>query len=73
MYIDSLVTVLVSWLDTRVHGGVWLVRIEGIDLQHNVPGADRDILAALDALGLVPDEAPQWQGTYLSCFEQALK
>ena len=65
LHIGSLVTALASWLDARVHGGTWLVRIEDIDFQRNVPGADRDILATLEALQLIPDEAPQWQSTHL--------
>ena len=73
LHIGSLVTALASWLDARVHGGTWLVRIEDIDFQRNVPGADRDILAALEALGLVSDEAPQWQSTHLPRFETALE
>jgi glutamyl-Q tRNA(Asp) synthetase len=72
LHIGSLVTALASWLDARVHHGTWLVRIEDIDFQRNVPGADRDILAALDALGLLPDEAPQWQSAHLHRFEAAL-
>ena len=68
LHIGSLVTALASWLDARVHHGTWLVRIEDIDFQRNVPGADRDILAALDALGLLPDEAPQWQSAHLHRF-----
>jgi len=73
LHIGSLVTALASWLDARVHGGTWLVRIEDIDFQRNVPGADRDILASLEALGLVSDEAPQWQSTHLPRFETALE
>lgn len=72
LHIGSLVTALASWLDARVHGGTWLVRIEDIDFQRNVPGADRDILASLEVLGLVPDETPQWQSAHLHRFEAAL-
>lgn len=72
LHIGSLVTALASWLDARVHGGTWLIRIEDIDFQRNVPGADRDILASLETLGLVPDEAPQWQSAHLPRFEAAL-
>lgn len=73
LHIGSLVTALASWLDARVHGGTWLVRIEDIDFQRNVPGADRDILATLEALGLIADEAPQWQSSHLARFESALE
>lgn len=72
LHIGSLVTALASWLDARVHDGTWLVRIEDIDFQRNVPGADRDILASLEMLGLVPDETPQWQSAHLHRFEAAL-
>jgi len=72
LHAGSLVAALASWLDARVHGGRWLVRIEDIDTPRCVPGADEIILAQLAACGLVPDEPPLWQSERAAWYEQAL-
>ncbi len=68
----SLVAALASWLDARAHGGRWLVRIEDVDTPRCVPGADQEILAQLDRLGLRPDEPPLWQSQRGERYAQAL-
>ena len=72
LHAGSLVAALASWLDARVHGGQWLVRIEDTDTPRCVPGADRLILQQLDALGLRPDEPVTWQSRRSAFYEQAL-
>lgn len=73
LHAGSLVAALASWLDARAHGGRWLVRIEDIDRPRCVPGADREILRQLSALGLVPDAPALWQSTRDAAYREALE
>lgn len=72
LHAGSLVAALASWLDARVHGGAWLVRIEDVDRPRCVAGADETILAQLAACGLRPDEPPQWQSRREGLYAAAL-
>src|SRR4051812_49128665 len=72
LHAGSLVAALASWLDARAHGGQWLVRIEDVDLPRCLPGADRTILAQLQACGLVPDEAPMYQSQRSDIYQRKL-
>lgn len=72
LHAGSLVAALASWLDARVHDGVWLVRIEDIDPPREEPGAAREILATLDDFGLVSDEPVLWQHDRHAAFAEAL-
>ena len=73
LHLGSLATALGSWLDTRAHGGTWLVRIEDVDAPRTVPGADRLILDQLQACGLEWDEAPVWQSQRTTHYQNALE
>jgi glutamyl-Q tRNA(Asp) synthetase len=72
LHFGSLVSALASWLDARVHGGAWLVRIEDIDGPRNVPGADREILDTLACFGMPADELPLWQSERTARYAEAL-
>ena len=61
LHAGSLVAALASWLDARAHQGVWLVRIEDVDLPRCESGADQRILQQLADCALLPDEPPTWQ------------
>jgi glutamyl-Q tRNA(Asp) synthetase len=66
------VAALASWLDTRAHGGQWLVRMEDVDTPRTVPGAAARILQQLADCGLQPDEPVTWQSTRSALYQQAL-
>ena len=72
LHAGSLVAALASWLDARAHRGQWLVRIEDVDSQRTVPGADRLILAQLAACGLHADAPPTWQSARRPLYRAAL-
>lgn len=64
---------LASWLDAKAHHGLWLVRIEDVDLPRCIPGADRVILQQLAACSLHPDQPPVWQSQRSALYQQALQ
>jgi glutamyl-Q tRNA(Asp) synthetase len=67
----SLLAAMASFLDARVHGGDWLLRIEDIDTPRVVPGADRIIMQQLNALGMHWDAPPIWQSQRLALYRSA--
>jgi glutamyl-Q tRNA(Asp) synthetase len=73
LHAGSLVAALASWLDARVHGGRWLVRIEDTDSPRCVAGAAEAVLGQLAACGLVADEPPLWQHTRSEAYAAALQ
>jgi glutamyl-Q tRNA(Asp) synthetase len=72
LHAGSLVAALASWLDARAHGGQWLVRIEDVDGPRTVAGSAAEILRQLNALGMVPDEAPRVQSQRGAIYQAAL-
>lgn len=73
LHLGSLLAALGSWLRARAANGAWLVRIEDIDPQREVPGSAGSILRALEACGLEPDEPPLYQSTRLDAYESAFE
>jgi glutamyl-Q tRNA(Asp) synthetase len=73
LHFGSLVAALASWLCARHAGGDWLVRIEDIDTPREVPGAAMDILATLQAFGLLADAPPIFQSQRLAAYDAAFE
>lgn len=72
LHIGSLVAAMASYLDAKVHHGQWLVRIEDVDGDRNVAGADQHILASLQRCGMLWDGDVTWQSRRTGLYQQAL-
>jgi glutamyl-tRNA synthetase len=57
----NLRTALLGWLEARLHGGEWLLRLDDLDTPRNRAGAAEAILADLQWLGLDWDGPVIWQ------------
>jgi glutamyl-Q tRNA(Asp) synthetase len=72
LHFGSLVAAVGSYLDARVKGGAWLLRMEDVDTPRNVPGAADAILKTLDTFGFEWDGAVLYQSTRLEAYAAAL-
>ncbi len=72
LHFGSLATALASYLDARANGGQWLVRMEDLDMPRIVPGADAEILRALERFGLTWDGPVLYQSTRTEAYRDAL-
>lgn len=72
LHFGSLVAALGSFLDARVQGGDWLLRMEDVDPPRVVAGAADAILRTLDAYGFEWDGAVVWQGQRGEAYQAAL-
>jgi glutamyl-Q tRNA(Asp) synthetase len=68
----SLVAALASWLDARVAGGLWRLRIEDVDEPRCSVAAADEIMRQLDALGLHWDGEVLWQSRRTAHYRAAL-
>ncbi len=73
LHLGSLVAAMASYLDAKAHHGQWLVRIEDVDRDRNVPDADRHILASLQRCGMHWDGDVTWQTQREDLYEAALR
>ena len=73
LHMGSLVAAMASYLDAKVHRGTWLLRIEDLDYDRNVEGADMAILATLQRCGMAWDGEATWQSRRLPLYQAALQ
>ncbi|HVO32125.1 MAG TPA: tRNA glutamyl-Q(34) synthetase GluQRS, partial [bacterium] len=62
MHLGNARTALLAWLQARAAGGSLVMRVEDLDAQRVVPGAEAKILEELRWLGLDWDEGPDVGG-----------
>ena len=71
LHIGSLVAAMASYLDAKAQHGRWLVRIEDVDEERSVAGADQAILALLQKLGMQWDGEVVWQSRRQHLYQAA--
>lgn len=68
----NLRTALLSWLEARLQGGEWLLRLDDLDTPRNRPGAAEAIQADLRWLGLHWDGPVVWQSQRRGIYSSVL-
>ena len=71
LHFGSLVAAVASYLQAKKNDGEWLVRIEDIDPQREIPDASASILKSLDAHGF-EYPAPLYQSSRLDIYDDAI-
>ena len=72
LHSGSLVAAVGSYLDAKSNHGDWLVRIEDLDWQREVPGAASEILRTLERLGMEWDGDVIYQSQRSDAYQAAL-
>ncbi len=72
LHFGSLITACASYLDTRAHGGQWLLRVDDLDQTRVRPGADKAILTTLKRFGFRWDKEPIRQSDRTVRYQWAL-
>jgi glutamyl-Q tRNA(Asp) synthetase len=72
LHFGSVVAALGSYLEARVHGGQWHVRIDDLDPPRVAPGSADDILRCLERLGFEWDGPVVWQSRRTPAYHAAL-
>ncbi len=73
MHLGSLLAALGSWLDSRSHGGRWLVRMEDVDGVRVLAGSASRMLRTLEGFGLTWDGSVEYQSARSLLYAQALQ
>lgn len=73
LHMGSLVAAIASYLDAKAHQGRWLLRIEDVDFDRNVSGADQAILASLSRCGMQWDGEVEWQSQRTHHYQTAIE
>lgn len=72
LHFGSLVAAVGSYLEAKSRQGEWLLRIEDLDPPRTVPGATKEILHALEILGMEWDGAIVYQSQRGTAYQTAL-
>ena len=72
-HVGSARAALFNWLFVRQHGGTFVLRIEDTDEERNRPEWTEGIIAALDWLGMAPDEGPYFQSQQEEAHQAAIE
>lgn len=72
LHFGSLVAAVGSYLDAKSNYGDWLVRIEDLDRQREIPGAANEILHTLERLGMEWDGEVIYQSKRFGIYQAAL-
>ena len=72
-HVGSARAALYNWLFVRQHGGTFVLRIEDTDEVRNRPEWTDGIIAALDWLGMAPDEGPYFQSQQDAAHDAAIE
>lgn len=73
LHFGSLVAAVGSFLEARVQGGEWLLRMEDVDAPRCSQAAADSILRTLDAFGFAWDGAVVWQSQRTAAYASALE
>ena len=72
LHFGSLVAAVASYLEARVHDGVWLIRMEDLDPPRTAKGAAEEILRTLEACGMQSDGPIVHQSARSDAYHAAL-
>jgi glutamyl-tRNA synthetase len=72
-HVGSARAALFNWLFVRQHAGTFVLRIEDTDEQRNRPEWTDGIIAAMDWLGMAPDEGPYFQSAQDAAHQAAIE
>ena len=73
LHLGSLLVATASYLEARQRGVPWRLRIDDLDAPRAVPGAAADIMASLEAHGLLWDGEVDYQSDHIDAYEHALE
>ncbi|WP_410498185.1 tRNA glutamyl-Q(34) synthetase GluQRS [Chitinibacter sp. S2-10] len=72
LHMGSLMAAVASFLEARIRGGQWLLRIEDLDPPREFAGAANSFLQTLSRFGLCWDGEPVWQSSRSQRYEEVL-
>jgi glutamyl-Q tRNA(Asp) synthetase len=72
LHLGSLYVALASYLSVKSRNGRWLIRMDDLDTQRSVPGAERRIIETLALHGLQPDAPVIYQSKNTEQYSAAL-